>query len=56
MKAAAPAVPFEEPIMRRRTALTALCALAVAGTLAGCASLISVAVDVSSQGEWPPDR
>ena len=56
MKVAAPADTFEEPIMRRRTALTALCALAVAGTLAGCASFNSVAVDVSSQGEWPADR
>ena len=56
MKPAAPAVPFEEPIMRRRTALSALCALALAGTLAGCAAINSVAVDVSSQGEWPADR
>lgn len=43
--------------MQRRSALAAaLAALSVAAGLAGCASLNSVAIDVSSQGEWPVER
>jgi len=43
--------------MPRRSALVAaLAALSAAAGLAGCASLNSVAIDVSSQGDWPADR
>ena len=43
--------------MQRRSALVAaLAALSAAAGLAGCASLNSVAIDVSSQGEWPVER
>ena len=42
--------------MHRRTALAALAALSATAGLAGCAALNSVAIDVSSQGDWPPDR
>lgn len=39
-----------------RSVLGPLAAVAAAAVLAGCASLNSVAVDVSSQGSWPAER
>lgn len=41
---------------RTRSAMASLAACAAALLVAGCASLNSVAVDVSSQGNWPADR
>ena len=41
---------------RTRSAMASLAVCAAALLVAGCASLNSVAVDVSSQGSWPADR
>lgn len=42
--------------MQRRSTLTLLAVLGLTAALAGCASIDSVSVEVSSQGSWQADR